>query len=249
MMRALAAAVLLLAAGVSRAAQVELAYGEEVLTRGYAGWRAASLEAGWGGAGEAALTLSARALDRFALRDLEAGAAGSVPLGAGWRAGAEASASATHRVVPAWSAGLQLQRALGRGFVASAAARWSRYLAAATATDTGLGSLGVERYFGAQRLAWTGYLSTLAGTWSGSQRLAWDLFLREGDRLGVAIAAGRELESVGGGEVRGARVFAAALTGRHAVADGWSLSWELGVQRQGELYVRTGGRVGLRRDF
>ena len=173
----------------------------------------------------------------------------TVGFGAGWRVGVEATASATHRVVPAWSAGLQLQRAVGAGFVASATARWSRYEAAATATGTGLGSLGVERYWGTQRLAWTGYLSTLAGTWSGSQRLAWDLFLREGDRLGVAIAAGRELEGVGGGEVRGAQVVAAALTGRHAVAGGWSLSWELGVQRQGVLYVRTGGRVGLRRDF
>jgi len=65
----------------------------------------------------------------------------------------------------------------------------------------------------------------------------------------VSVAAGRELESIGGGQVLRTDVLGAALAGAHPLAAGWAVTWELSAQRQGNLYTRTGGRLGLRWRF
>jgi YaiO family outer membrane protein len=254
MIRGLAAAALLAAARAALAGEVEVAYGEDVLSGGRGAWRLAAVEATAAPAPRTSVTLGARGLERFGRRDAEA--ALGVGLPAPWSArgaiGIEGTASATQRFVPAWSGGARLEQGLGAGLVASAGLRAARYggdPADGGGARTTLASAGLERYLGRWRLAGTGYLAGVGGAWSGSGRLAVDLFLGERDRVGVALAAGRELESLGGGRLLASDVAGAALTGRHGLSEAWAVAWEVGVQRQGELYTRAGARLGLRRRF
>ncbi len=248
MTRVVPVLVLLAVPGAAPAAEVEVGYRHELLTRG-PDWRELSIEAGWRAPGHAGLELAVRGLERFGLRDINLRASGSAPLGPRWTVAGEASASPEHRFVPAFSGGASLQRTLGGGFVGSGGVRWSRYESEAGITDAGVGSLGLERYWGAFRLGWTGYLATLDGEWSASNAVAWDLYYRDRDRAGVVVAAGREIESTGGRAPVVSTVLAAALRGRHGLGGGWALTYEAGIQRQGDLYTRGGARIGLGRHF
>lgn len=248
MTRALPVLLLLTAQSAAAAAEVEVGYRHELLTRG-PDWRELSVGAGWRAPGQAGLEVAVRSLERFGLRDLDLGASGSAPLGPRWTVAGEASASPQHRFVPAFTGGASLQRTLGSGFVGSGGVRWSRYDGEAGITDVGVGSLGLESYWGAFRLGWTGYLATLEGDWSASNAVVWDFYYGDRDRAGVILAAGREIESTGGPAPIVSTVLAAALRGRHGFGGEWALTYELGIQRQGDLYTRGGARIGLRRRF
>jgi YaiO family outer membrane protein len=245
-----AATALLLAgsAAATPALEVELGYGHEFLTRGES-WQAATLEATWRGAGRRELVLGVRELARFGERDLDLAAAASTALGERWNLGCEASASPTHAFTPAVTGALAVGWGGWRGFGVAAGAKWSRYATAAGPTDTAVGRLGVERYWGRYRVGWTGYLAAVEGELGGAHRISGDLFYGERGRIGLGLVAGRELESTGAGAVLATDVVGAALSGRHALRGPWALTWEAGLQRQGDLYTRTGARIGLRRQF
>jgi len=111
---------------------------------------------------------------------------------------------------------------------------------------------GVERYFGSYRAAYTLYNGKPEGESSASShRLAFDYYYHgERSRIGVAVTWGREVEYVGpptGIIVSDVRAF--ALLGRHWLTPSWALTWDLGTHEQGDLYRRTGGRLGLRHRF
>jgi YaiO family outer membrane protein len=248
MRRLLVLALGVATSGTASAAEVEVGYGHESLTRGTP-WDELGLTVDWGEPGTQRLELGARALDRFGVRDSELRAAGSTPLGERWVVGAEASGSPEHRFMPLVAGGASLQRALGSGFVASAGVRASVYDGDAGTVRTGLGSVGLERYWSALRLGWTGYLATLHARWSASNAVAADFYYGQGSRAGVRVSGGRELETTGAGEPTVSTVIAAGLAGRQHLGGDWSLTWEAGVLRQGNLYTRTGARVGLRCHF
>jgi len=141
-----------------------------------------------------------------------------------------------------------LLRELGSGFALSTGLKGSRYDTGAGATATGLGTLGLERYWAAYRIAWTGYVAAVERSWSLSNRIALDRFYGEENRIGIALAAGRELES-SGARVLSTPVLGASVGGRHGLGGGWAVTYEGSLQRQGEYYTRAGGRLGLRRRF
>ena len=170
-----------------------------------------------------------------------------MPLGA-FDLGLEASGSMTHNVIPAWGAGARVGYGFGNGFAIGAGFRWSRYESATVSTGVGITHAGLEYYFGAYRVAWTSFLSTIHSDWSTSHSVAADLFYR-GGRIGLVLAAGTEIESTGGGKVVASDILSAALIGRSHVGAGWSLSYGLEVQRQGDLYSRSGGRLGVVYEF
>lgn len=249
MTRALPALLLLSAVPAAAVgAEVELGYRHEALTRG-ADWKEVSLDGAWRPAERTGLELGARWLERFGLEDLDLRAAANRRLTAAWTLSAEASASPGHRVVPALTGGASLQRVLGGGFVGSGGARWSRWETDAGASDVVLGSLGLEMYWRTFRVGWTGTLARVADSWAPSNALAWDVYLGERDRLGVVLAAGREVEATGGPAPVVSTVLAAALRGRRGLGADWAVVAEVGVQRQGDLYTRGGARIGLRRSF
>ena len=40
-----------------------------------------------------------------------------------------------------------------------------------------------------------------------------------------------------------------SIVGRHWLTPDWAIAWEIGTHEQGDLYRRTGGRLGLRYRF
>jgi YaiO family outer membrane protein len=248
MTRTLAALLVLSAPAPALATDLEIAYTEEFLTNGYSNWRSLGLGAAWRLDERALLAVSARELQRFDLHDLDLGASASGPLGDSWVLGGEATASPTHRFTALVSGALHLQYAIGWGLVGSAGVKWARFANEAGASHPVIGRMGVEYYWGAFRVGWTGFLSTVSGAWSASQRATGDFFYGDGGRVGVGLSMGRELESVGGRVVM-TDVLGAVVAGRHDVDAAWSLLWEVGVQRQGGLYTRTGATLGIRRRF
>jgi YaiO family outer membrane protein len=243
---ALAALALLLPA-LARGGSVELSQGADALSGDRPGWRATALEALFTGEQGAAVGVAARELSRFRQDDVELAASGQAPLG-GFVLGLEGSASPTFRFLPRWAGGLRVERAVATGWIASAGARAARYDGPIRATPV-FTTAGLERYFGRFRAAATGTAVALSGEWSGSGRLALDLHYGDGGRAGVSASAGRELESVGDGRLLRSDVVGAAVAGAHPLPGGWAVTWELSAQRQGDLYTRMGGRLGLRRHF
>jgi YaiO family outer membrane protein len=239
----------LAAAASARAGEVEIGEGHDLLSGGRPAWRATTLDLRLARPDRSALVVSGRDLARFGGHDRELAVAAALPWGGRWVATAEASASAGHRFTPAFAAAAGVERALPGGFALSGRVRWARYDGDAGASDPIFATAGVERYFGEQRLALTAHAAVLEGSVSGSGRVAWDLYYRDGSRVGVSFAAGRELESTGAPRPFATGVVAAAAAGRHAMGAAWAVAWEIGVQRQGALYTRAGARVGLVRRF
>lgn len=233
---------------LARGGSVELSHGVDVLSGDQPGWRATTLEALWTGERATAAGFAARELARFDRDDVELAALGQAPVG-GFVLALEGSASPTWWFLPRWSAGLRLERAVGEGWVAAAGVRTAQYQSDQTRSTPLFASGGLERYWGRWRAAATTTAVALDGTWSGSGRLALDLYYGESGRVGVSAAAGRELESVGGGQLLRSTVIGAAVLGAHPLSGGWAVTWELSAQRQGDVYMRTGGRLGLRRRF
>jgi YaiO family outer membrane protein len=245
--RALATLALVLPLA-ARAATVELSQGYETLSGGRPSWRATALDATWTGEGGVAAGGSLRELSRFERDDFEAAAFGQTPFG-GFVLALEGSASPTWRFVPRWSGGARADRPFGGGFIASLGARVARFEGPDASTTVTFANAGLERYWGRWRAAATTTAVELEGSWSGGGRLALDLYYGDGGRVGVSAAAGTELESLGGGQVLRTDVLAAALAGAQPLRGGWALTWELSLARQGDLYTRTGGRLGIRRRY
>ena len=66
----------------------------------------------------------------------------------------------------------------------------------------------------------------------------------------MAVAAGAEVESAAGAPpLLTTGVLGAAITGRHALTEVWGVSYQVGAVRQGDLYARAGGRLGVHRTF
>ncbi|ABC83285.1 YaiO family outer membrane beta-barrel protein [Anaeromyxobacter dehalogenans] len=250
MRRVLATLALLLPLAVPAASTVELSQGAEALSGDRPAWRTSALDLAWTGDRDRALAAggSLREASRFRQDDVE-GALWAQAAVAGVVLGVEGSASPTWEFLPRWSAGARAERGLGAGWIASLGGRLLRYDGELGASTVALATLGLERYFGRWRAAASGTAAGLHGAWSGSGRLALDLYYGERARVGVSVAAGRELESLGAGEVLRTDVLGAAVTGVHPFSARWALTWDLTAQRQGELYTRVGGRLGVRRSF
>jgi YaiO family outer membrane protein len=244
--RALLALALL--AGRADALELEGGLTHEQLTNDRPDWNSLYVEAAHDFAPRQTLYGLLRETERFDLRDSEIAAAYYHPFDADWTGLIEASYSPNHNVLPEASVLGHLSWAAGSGWVLSGGTRFSEYTQNGTRVVMG----GVERYFGSYRAAYTLYNGKPEGESSASShRLAFDYYYYgERSRIGVAVTWGREVEYVGpptGIIVSDVRAF--ALLGRHWLTPAWALTWELGTHEQGDLYRRTGGRLGLRHRF
>lgn len=237
-----------LLAGPACALEFEGGLTHERLTNDRPDWRSLYLEAAHDFAPRRTLYGLLRETERFDLRDSEIAAAYYHPLGASATALIEASHSPDHNVLPEGSVLGHLSWAAGSGWVVSGGARFSKY----TDSDTRVLMASVERYFGSYRAAYTLYNGKPEDEGSASShRAAFDYYYDgERSRVGAAVTWGREVEYVGPptGIIVSA-VRALALLGRHWLTPAWALTWELGTHEQGDLYRRTGGRLGLRHRF
>ena len=243
-------AFLALALFAGRAGALELEGGltHERLTKDRPDWSSVYLEAAHDLAPRRTLYGLLRRTERFDLRDTEFAAGYYHPFDANWTALVEASYSPDHNVLPESSALGHISWARAGGWVLSGGLRVSEY----TENGARVAMAGIERYFGSYRAAYTLYNGKPEGESSASShRLAFDhYYAGERSRIGVAVTWGREVEYVGPPTgIIVSDVRALILIGRHWLTPSWALSWDFGTHEQGDLYRRTGGRLGLRHRF
>lgn len=189
-----------------------------------------------------------RRTQRFGQTDNEGTIGIYQPLSRKWNLILEGSASPTSRILPKWSAFGQIERNFSKGWNASVGYRRTAYRAA----KVNLINAGAERYWRNWRAAYTLYVSSLENGGSrASHRVQLDRYYGErANSVGVGIAAGSELESLGrSGGVLATAVRGLMVSGRHWFKPEWGVNYGLTLHRQGDLYVRRGVYVGLRYRF
>ncbi|AMD00407.1 YaiO family outer membrane beta-barrel protein [Halomonas chromatireducens] len=229
-----------------RRTEVEISQRYEWVDSGFADWQAQRLD--WQTGQPGAITWYGAALRerRYALWDqgVELGAA--VPLGDDWVLQPEVGSAFSPDFLPDWYADLRLQRRLTAGFVGSTSLRHTEYV------DSRVDrlALGIERYWGAWRMAYTLNVSDVqgAGTPVG-HAVALDHYYGERSVVGLRAGLGREEEVVRDGEVTVSSVAAFAVRGRHWFHPEWAINWELGALSQGDIHDRYGMQLGLRHAF
>lgn len=243
--------LMLAAAGAATAQEPARLEGEsgvshERLDRGRDPWGSAYVEGAWRDAGGRVLYGGLRQTERFKQRDDEVQAGIYQPFASDWTLQAELTASPEHRVLPEHAFMLGLARRLPGGWVASAGMRRTVY----TETTSHLATLGLERYTGPWRLAYTLYAGRPEGAGTGvAHRLQADYGYAERSTIGLALTRGREIENAGPAGIIVSDVQEIGLVGRHWLDARWAVSYEALVHEQGDLYTRRGLRVGLRRLF
>lgn len=228
------------------ALEVEAGASRESLNHDLADWRSVHLEGEHKFGDRRVIYGTLRNNERFGLQDSDWLAGFYHPLGALWTLNAEAGASPTHRVLPAYTAAFNLTRKLDGGWGLGVGGRDTRYTDART--DAAL--LSVERYLGDWRAAYTFTSTRLVGAaTSPGHRLQLNRYYGERSTFGMAVSHGQEAENVPPVGVISTEVSSLAFFGRHWLGRQWAVSYEASLVQQGSLYTRKGLRFGLRRAF
>jgi YaiO family outer membrane protein len=218
----------------------------ERLTGGRADWRSTVLDVRAANETRQAYYGRLQTTERFGLGDSEAMVGTYQPLGGSWAMQVEAAASPTHHVLAKNSLLAQLERRFNGGWGVQAGYRRSAY----ERNGTDLVIATAERYFSSFRAAYTLYLGRPDGAGFGaSHRLQWSYYYSDRSFIGIAAAAGKEVENIFPSGVLTTQVRSASLAGRHEFAPGWAATYEWLTQRQGDLYTRRGFGLGIRHAF
>jgi YaiO family outer membrane protein len=220
--------------------QLQLGAGYEHLSNGYSPWRNAVLDVqavGPRGGVRAAVEESSRfsTVDHNVIIGVER------RLASQWIVSGEAELSPSHHVSPLWGALGQVGILAGNGWSLQANLRHRRY----TSSSVDLATFTIERYVSRYRAAYSLYLTRLhGGEKSTSHRVQGDLYFGPlSSSVGVSLAAGQEVESVGSFGLLRTDVRAVAVTGRQWFSPKWFLRYEALVHEQGTLYSRR--RLGV----
>lgn len=220
--------------------------GRERLSNGFADWSSDSVEADYHFGKRRVVYGSVKTTERFGFRDTAVDAGVSLPIGARWVGTADLSVGPNANVLPERSIAFGGTRVLPRGWNVGVNVRHSRY----RGTYADLTSASVGRYWRDYRFAYTVYRSDTAGAPpSLSHALRVDYYYDDASSVGLSLAHGRELESVGGGRLLDTTVTAAALLGQQRLSPNWKLTWSATHHRQGTVYQRDGLYVGFKRRF
>lgn len=229
------------------ALEVEGGFTHESLTNGKPDWKSVYLEAAHDLAKRQTVYGGVRETERFGFRDSEFAAGYYHPFTEHFTAQVEGSHSPEHNVLPenALSAGASWE--LSKGWIASGGLRYNQY----TDNDSRVLNAGLERYFGSFRAFYAIYNGKPQGAPSASaQRLGLDYYYGDKSRVGIGATWGREVEYVGPPTgIITSDVRAVSIYGRHWFAPTWAVSWEALHHEQGDLYTRTGIKLGLRHSF
>ena len=230
-----------------RNTEIEAGFTQEHLSRGHPEWKSWYVEGAHDFARRNTLFGGLGQTERFGLRDDVMWVGLYYPAARDWTLLGEASYSPDHNVLARYSAFGQLHVALPHGWGVAAGLRHSEYTS--VYTNTLLSE--VERYWGNWRGAYTLYLGKPEDAGSApAHRLQVNYYYGERSRIGAAFTFGREVENTGPQtgivttDVMGLSVF-----GRHWFAPQWAATWEVLTHEQGNLYRRSGLRLGLRYGF
>lgn len=216
----------------------------ESLDNGTDDWRALTLRARHDFAPRQIAELTVNETERFGLRDNQFGALYSTPVGKALTATIDANFSSTHRVLARSAVGAGLQYEFSKGWLAHAGLRTSDY----GAERVNQMHLMLEQYVGAASwsLAWRPTRAFATTAHSAELRGAW--YYGERNAVGLSYARGKEAATTPFA-VTLTDVRALALTGRHAIAPGWTANYALAHTRNTGLYTRKGVSFGLAYSF
>jgi YaiO family outer membrane protein len=219
----------------------------ERLTNGQPDWKSIYLEGAHTFEPRQTLYGALREVERFDLRDAQVEAGYYHPFSSRLTGHLEVNASPQHNFLARSSLFGELAVELNRGWVAAGGYRHNEY----TATQTGIISAGLERYFASYRAYYTLNNGRPEDTGSATaHRVGLDYYYaEERSRIGVSATFGREVENIVPDGVVTSDVRAFGIYGRHWFAQAWALNWEVGTHEQGDFYRRTGARLGLRYHF
>jgi YaiO family outer membrane protein len=183
-------------------------------------------------------------VSRFDLHDTQLQAAYATPLGPKLSGTLEASASATHRVLPRYSAGAVLGYEFQPAWIAHGGFKTTRYANALVQQSR----LMLERYFGDFSASGAWMPTRALGEKPQLFELRAHYYYADGSAVGLIGHLGEEATEVPGGVVL-TDVNALALTGRHRLSPRWTLNYALFRAQQGDLYYRAGAALGVQHAF
>lgn len=222
--------------------QVEAGYSQEHLTNGYDPWHSNYVWASHSFGDRSAVYGNVSATDRFRERDTEVSAGWTVPLSSSWSGTVEGAFSPEHHVLARWSMGGLLAYSFGNGWGASAGLRRTRY----NDTAASLTSVGMERYWGNYRVAYTITESRLdKGGSAVTHKVQGNYYYGDRSNIGLALVAGQEVATGLTGPYT-SDVRSLIISAVHWLTPRWAISPELLVHEQGDSYTREGIRVGVR---
>jgi len=227
--------------------EAQFNYNYDSLSNGYGDWHSASLDFSYRFKKRRVLYGAFRKTERFGQRDNEGTLGFYQPLSRKWALLLEANASPTHRTLPKWSALVQVERGFKRGWNLQTGYRRTNFNTA----KVNVGIIGVEKYFGNYRAAYTLSVANLeaVGT-SASHRVQFNRYYGEQvSAIGFSGGFGRELESLGRRGVLQTDVLSGGVSGRHWFTRRWGINYDFSLTRQGKFYVRRSLNIGVRFKF
>lgn len=228
--------------------QAAINFTQEKLSKGKGDWRTASFTVERRKGRRQIIWSTYRMSDRTGVRDSEIIGGIYQRLPNKWAFTAEAMYSSTNRFVGKYSVMGEIEKNIGSGVVLHGGVRYTAYRGVKATTGYGL----VEKYWGANRVAYTLYTTNLtnAGT-APSHRLQYNRYFGErGNTIGGAYSFGREHENLGPtvGILR-TQTRSLSLSGRFWLNDRVGISIDGWYHQQGDLYDRGGINVGTRFRF
>lgn len=229
-----------------RRTELEVSQRYEYLDNDFSAWQAQRLNVQTRGADGIAWYGAILRERRYGLWDegIEVGTV--IPLSEHWSVQPEIGTTFDTDFLPHWYADLRAQRVFSDGWISHASVRRTQY----ESSSVDRLALGIERYWGPWRGAYTLNISDVegAGTPVG-HAVALDRYYNDISFIGLRGNTGREEESLSNDRVLTTSVTGAGLRGRHWFDAHWAVAWDVGWVDQGELYDRYGVQLGLRRAF
>lgn len=222
--------------------EIHAGIGFESLTAGLPDWTEASVRVQGGVAPGVGLHAEAVRTERFDLVDAQLSAGLSVRLAGPWSGDGEVTVSPTGNVLPQLSAAASLYRQLGGGWVVGLGGRHDKH-------DVGavdIGTLMTDYYVRDLRLGYALSVAFVDGASAPAHRGSASRYYGAGSAVTVLAAAGQSVERVTGDNLLVTDIVALALWGEHWLSPRLGLTYGVAFNRQGDLYDRRRGAIGVR---
>lgn len=224
--------------------QFELGFSRDRLSNGNASWQGVQLDMEQRFAPRRIVYATLAETKRFGLTDYDLLGGFYYPLSPRLTLNAEASLSPEHKVLPRTTALATLQYAFDGGWALTAGLRHAEYNSA-TATQL---PLTLERYFGPFRVAYSPTPTFVQDKTLYNHGMQFSYYYNDISFINLSYSRGEEANRfISRFEIND--VYYAGVNGRHWFNPDWALTWELAHTSQGDLYERSGVRLGLRRAF
>jgi YaiO family outer membrane protein len=219
--------------------------GRESISNGQAAWQQQDIGLRVGFAPRALWEVGARLVQRFGLKDTELSGGLAMPLQAGWSASANATYVPSSNFLAHASGTAQITRSLPGGWDLHANVQRRIY----NTLNTNAFGAGIDKYIGDWRYAAAiTYARSNLGPVGTTTKFQIDRELGDRAKISAIASFGDELDPARPG-AQAYKVSSFVVFGIIPVLPNWAVRGELGTHRLGDLYRRTGGRLGVEYQF